>query len=319
MRPLSPPEPARDHVLADPPRLRHDALLYAGDEEYAELVGRFVRAGLAAGEPVLAAVPPHAAAVLREALGPDADAVELVDITRVGRNPARLIPFVAAWSDAQPEGPRRFVGEPVWPGCGPDAAVEACRHEALMNVAFASTDVHVLCPYDAARLDPEVVAGAGRTHPTLSCHGIPTISDAYADPFEVYESAPLRPAPDDALAVPVTRDLAATRGLVAAQARAAGLPAGRVEDLLVATNEATTNTLVHGGEPGVLRLWRRDGELVCEVADHGWIQDPLAGRRPPDFERDHGRGLWLVNQLCDLVELRSGPDGTALRVHMRVP
>ena len=315
------PGPPAGPSLADPPLLRHDALLYAGEAEYADLVGRFVRGGVAAGEPVLVAVPPPAAAVLREALGPIADEVELVDMTRVGRNPGRIIPFVQAWSDAQPQGPRRFVGEPVWPGREPDAAAEARRHDALLNVAFASTDVHILCPYDAARLDPQVVAGAGQTHPTLNCHGVAMVSDAYADPFEVGAgaAAPLRPAPAGALAVPVTRDLAATRGLVAAQARAAGLPRGRVEALLQAANEAVTNTLVHGGEPGVLRLWRRDGELVCEVADRGWIRDPLAGRRAPDVERDHGRGLWLVNQLCDLVELRYGPDGTALRVHMRVP
>jgi hypothetical protein len=27
--------------------------------------------------------------------------------------------------------------------------------------------------------------------------------------------------------------------------------------------------------------------------------------------------LWLVNQVCDLVELRSGADGTTVRMHMR--
>jgi len=52
------------------------------------------------------------------------------------------------------------------------------------------------------------------------------------------------------------------------------------------------------------------------VHDVGRITDPLAGRvrHGPD---DSGHGLWLVNQVCDLVELRSGDAGTTVRMHMR--
>jgi two-component sensor histidine kinase len=35
--------------------------------------------------------------------------------------------------------------------------------------------------------------------------------------------------------------------------------------------------------------------------------------------RHGGRGLWMVNQLCDLVQLRSFPDGAAVRVHVYLP
>ena len=31
-----------------------------------------------------------------------------------------------------------------------------------------------------------------------------------------------------------------------------------------------------------------------------------------------GRGLWLVHELCDLVQLRSSPAGTVVRMHMQV-
>jgi hypothetical protein len=31
-----------------------------------------------------------------------------------------------------------------------------------------------------------------------------------------------------------------------------------------------------------------------------------------------GWGLWMVNQVCDLVEIRSGDWGTDVRLHMRL-
>ena len=67
----------------------------------------------------------------------------------------------------------------------------------------------------------------------------------------------------------------------------------------------------------MLSIWHEDGELVCEISDGGGsIADPLAGRRRPDPLRPHGRGLWMINQVCDLVELRAGPTGTTVRLHM---
>ena len=58
---------------------------------------------------------------------------------------------------------------------------------------------------------------------------------------------------------------------------------------------------------------------MCEVRDAGRIENPMAGRERPPPERDGGRGLWMVNQLCDLVQLRSFPDGVTVRVHMYLP
>ena len=43
------------------------------------------------------------------------------------------------------------------------------------------------------------------------------------------------------------------------------------------------------------------------------VDDPLLGRRAPSGE-DHD-ALWVANQLCDLVQLRSTTSGTAVRVH----
>jgi hypothetical protein len=56
------------------------------------------------------------------------------------------------------------------------------------------------------------------------------------------------------------------------------------------------------------------------VRDSGWIADPLAGTLRPDPDSGMGgRGLWVVHQVCDLVEARSSANaGTTTRVHMNL-
>jgi anti-sigma regulatory factor (Ser/Thr protein kinase) len=63
--------------------------------------------------------------------------------------------------------------------------------------------------------------------------------------------------------------------------------------------------------------------VVCEVADSGGvggpIADPMVGRERPATGLDSGRGLWLANQLCDLVQLRTSGTGTVVRMHVLLP
>jgi hypothetical protein len=65
-----------------------------------------------------------------------------------------------------------------------------------------------------------------------------------------------------------------------------------------------------------VHIWRAGPELVCQVTDTGHISDPLAWYRAPAKEEFGGKGLWLVNQVCDLVQVRSGQSGTFTRLHM---
>jgi anti-sigma regulatory factor (Ser/Thr protein kinase) len=104
---------------------------------------------------------------------------------------------------------------------------------------------------------------------------------------------------------------------VARAADRAGFVPQRTQDLVLAVNELAGNSTRHGSGRGVLRVWREDEMLVCEVRDRGRIADPLAGRQRPDHESEGGWGLWIVNQVCDLVQVRSGSDGTVVRAHMR--
>ena len=87
---------------------------------------------------------------------------------------------------------------------------------------------------------------------------------------------------------------------------------------MLAVGELATNTLHYARGGGVLRIWREDATLLVEVADDGHIADPLAGRDCPPPTELGGRGLYLVNQLCDLVQLRSSPEGSVIRIHMQL-
>jgi anti-sigma regulatory factor (Ser/Thr protein kinase) len=288
--------------------------MYRDGEDFLAAVGAFLEAGLEVGEPVMAAVPAPRLELLHDRFG---EAVRLEDMTELGRNPSRIIPAVRDWLDGQGERPARFVGEPIWPGRSACEAAEGMRHEALLNLAFAGDLVSILCPYDMGRLDPEVVGDAGLTHPLLVCDGHTADSARYSDPETVYATAAreLPPPVEPVSRIAVTQDLAALREFVAE--RVEGLDESRRFDLLLAVNEAAVNTLVHGDGNGVLSIWHDDGELVCELSDGGAsIADPLVGRRRPDPLRSHGRGLWMINQVCDLVEVRPGPRGTTVRLHM---
>lgn len=48
----------------------------------------------------------------------------------------------------------------------------------------------------------------------------------------------------------------------------------------------------------------------------GVFQQPLVGRKTPTVTQEGGRGMWMVNQLCDLVQMRTRPEGSTVRVRM---
>ena len=194
--------------------------------------------------------------------------------------------------------------------------MECDRHEALLNVAFAGArDFRLLCPYDAADLPGDVLETARRNHPRLIEHGEHRRSDAYA--LTLPGDTPLPPPAAQPFEVSFDADdLYTIRELLAERARRAGLARDRVSDLVLAVDELATNSLRYAAGEHTLRTWQENGTLLCEVADGGHIADPLAGRSLPGPNELSGRGLWLVNQLCDLVQLRSSPTGSVVRIQM---
>ena len=310
----------REQAAVLSPQLEHAAVLYRGDDEYLDAVLGFVAGGLERADPVFVAVPGPKVGLLREHLGGQAARVTFADMTEMGANPAWIIPRVAAFADAHRGRAIRYVGEPAWETRTAAELCEATRHEALINLAFAGTATSMLCPYDRARLAPGVIADAGRTHPVLITGGRSRPSRSYpgAGLFPAGCDQPLPSPPGRAAALTYRDDLAHVRAFASAQARRAGLPAGRARDLVIAVSELAANTWRHTDAPGTLHIWAAGGELLCQVHDSGHVSDPLAGRRRPTPDAGRGHGLWVVNQLCDLVELRTASTGTTIRLHVRL-
>lgn len=303
---------------ADRDALDHRALFYVDDVDYLDGVTSFVRDGLAAGEPTLVAVPGQRLELIRAALNGSADRVEFLDMTTLGRNPSRIIPTVRGFTDSHAGQRTRFVGEPIWTGRSEAEIREATRHEALLNLAFADTATTILCPYDATGLDDDVLADAHRTHPHVVRPSGEETSRHYLG-HTLAATTPLPPRPDDAEETPFDHDsLGELRRFITRRGAGFGVSPERAQDMMLAVHELAANTVRHSGQPaGTVAIWRAPdtGAIVCEVADEGRIDDPLAGRREPSSRALDGRGLWLVNQICDLVELHSGPAGTTIRLH----
>jgi anti-sigma regulatory factor (Ser/Thr protein kinase) len=194
------------------------------------------------------------------------------------------------------------------------------RHEALVNVALADRDVSVLCPYDAEHLDPEILAGAELTHPHLIDDAGPRPSMSYGDPVKVASGSvwpQAEPAPPVS-ELAVDGDLGELRHALAADPLLAALDPARRADLVFAFNEAASNAVRYGDGLTRARVWRDADDVIGEIATSTTIDDPLAGRRTPDPADAGGRGLWLINQVCDLVEVRSDREGASVRMHVGV-
>lgn len=299
--------------------LRHDALLYRNDDEYVAGISAFVEAGLELGEPVLIAVPGARLDLLRTTFGASTD-LRFIDMAREGRNPAWIIPGVLhAFVAEYPRMRARIVGEPIWPGRSAIAYPRCVQHEALINIALVDRPISILCPYDSVRLDVDTIADAASTHPHLIRNGDRQISAGYGRPENVVDAFNL-PFPTPPSSVSTLNfeasGLSGMRAMVAALAREAGLVPDQVEDLRVAANEIATNAVVHSDRPAVARVWPDEDGLICEITGSSVLTDRLAGRRPPSPISDDGRGLLLVNYLCDLVQVHTDNTSTTVRLHM---
>ena len=298
----------------------HQALFYADEDSFLAGTVPFVREAAESGTAVLAALGPERTELLRGELGGDAEHVSFVDIESVGRNPARIIPLWRAFVDEHADkGTRlRGIGEPAWAGRSAAELSECVRHEALLNLAFGTAGGwDLLCPYDTSGLDEETVRVAHRTHPVVGDgHGTQACRDYDASmSAQVFHGSlpePGVPAEELSFGRGQLRDV---RALVSSRAEREGMDARSTGDVTLAASELAANSIRYGDGGGSIRVWREPETLVCEVRDAGRIHDLMAGRIRPRADDIGGRGLWLVNHLCDLVQIRSSALGTTVRVH----
>jgi anti-sigma regulatory factor (Ser/Thr protein kinase) len=299
----------------------HEAFVYTTSQEFLAGTVPFVLEGLDRDEQVLALLSSEKLDLLRTEMAKDAHRVRFTDMATIGANPARIMPVWMRFVDERVQGRGvRGIGEPIHAARGSAELVECQQHESLLNHAFDSTPAfRLLCPYDVA-LGPEVLEEAARSHPFVYSTDkvVPSMGwGLEGGPARPHEAAlPTPPASFEQVAFAMGQ-LQDVRAFVTHHAAAAGFDPERTSDVVLAVNEVATNSLRHGGQRGTLTVWHEGRTMICEVHDTGQIADPLAGRRIPSPAAVGGYGLWLVNHLCDLVQVRTGPGGSVVRLHCR--
>ncbi|MEO5876032.1 MAG: sensor histidine kinase, partial [Streptosporangiaceae bacterium] len=212
----------------------------------------------------------------------------------------------------------RVIGEPIWQGRTPAEEAEWTRYESVLNAAFARSPAWILCPYNARVLPDHIVSDARRTHPGLVTGPGEKASSTYTDPaaFLALEAAPLPPAPATvAMELRFDSDLGPMRDRIGLQATLFGLSPDRAGRLVLAVNEVASNAVIHGGGHGGIQMWTDQSMIICDVSGPGRMDAPFAGYLPPDPATPYGQGLWIVRQICDLVQIRATPSSTQVRLH----
>jgi Anti-sigma regulatory factor (Ser/Thr protein kinase) len=291
---------------------RHEALAYAGPDGFIASCTALAREGLDRDERLIVLAEAGKVEAVRDELGTAADDVSFVAMDEHGRNPNRVTAMLDAFHSAADGRYCLGINESVFARRPLAALREAQLAEAVLNAtALQDWRMALVCLYDTAELDATSLTEMRRTHPVIT--GEPDNPHFEPELAESLFAHPLDPPPPGAAALVVgPGGLAALRGYV--RAEATGLPADRIDDLVLAANEIATNSLQHGGGHCRVTMWRADDAVVCEVRDRGRIHDPLLGRLAPPPTASSGRGLWLANHLCDLVQIRSSEAGTVVRL-----
>jgi anti-sigma regulatory factor (Ser/Thr protein kinase) len=107
--------------------------------------------------------------------------------------------------------------------------------------------------------------------------------------------------------------LVAVRRALGRWLRATGVPDADAYEIQVACGEACSNAITHAYPPGeahfAVRASRDGDELAIEVSDFGAWRPPRGGTG--------GRGLALIEQLTDSLEIDRGIAGTTVRMRRR--
>ncbi len=117
-----------------------------------------------------------------------------------------------------------------------------------------------------------------------------------------------------------------TRRYVKPRLHALGFPEDSVDELLIATSEAVTNAVMHGGpaegSPGPdqvsVTLSVEGPALVIAVTSPrtGWT---VSAPTLPEPTAESGRGLFVIQSFTDAWMVRQSPRGTTVYLSRRLP
>jgi AcrR family transcriptional regulator len=292
--------------------LTHEAFVYSADDEYAAVLAPFLSEAIGAGHAAIAVTSADRIRLLREALGSDHREVSFFDADEWYSRPGATLAAWRAELDAHAGAePVRAIGEITFAG---DAAAAArwTRYESLLNRAFADRSAWIVCPYDTRRLPEQIVADARRTHPVVSTGAGRAPSPEHFAEHELGASLSpglVRAGARLGAAATITAggDPLDLRRAVTWSARAAGISADVVEDLILAVGEVAApyaSATVRTGHAG--------GEWFCETAAVG----RASGGLPFD---ENGLGVLIGRLICDRVEVDQGKSSVLVRFVFGAP
>jgi len=302
----------------------HWACIYDDDSQFLETVLPFLADGLALGEPVLVVTTAANLELLGAALGERSAEVDYAESAFFGRRPPRRVgAFYRYWKGGQDiSGGRRvrIVAEPVWSGRSAREITAWTRMESALNVTLASTSISMICPYDARTTDAHILADALRTHPAQVAGSRHSPSPQYTDPAAFARSCDARPLaqpPEGAETFGFDGDLRALRRFIAGSAGAHGVSGDRADMLVLAVSEIGAYLKSQWPASATVRTWEQPGSIVCDFRQPGAIiSDPFLGLRPAELVPGDGDGLWLANQICDWMEIRSDAAGSTIQLQI---
>jgi anti-sigma regulatory factor (Ser/Thr protein kinase) len=294
--------------------LRHSAFVYDAEDDYVDRSVAFIRDGLEAGEGCIVAHSRDWLAIMRDALGPDAERVTFVDVGSTYTRPARAVAaYYGTFLDQLRKAPSvRGVAEFQF-SPAPGDWDEWMGYEAITNLAYAHLPVWVVCTYNANGLPDRVVDGVWSTHAEVLADRW-LESEHFEDPRAVVRSVTPEPEPlPDLRSCWAGGDLERFREQLARELVAERVPEAKALDMLVAGTEIAANAVRHGAGIEEVRVGRAHGRFVCEVIDRGrGFDDPVAGYLAP--REGTGTGLWIARQLTWKLESFHPPRGFTVRI-----
>jgi MEDS: MEthanogen/methylotroph, DcmR Sensory domain len=298
----------------------HQSCGYESDDEFVAVAVPFVRAGLEAGEPVLATTTTANLDLLGRSLGQDVNRIEVAESAAFGRRPPqRVAAFQRYWraNASPPDGRVRILAEPVWQGWSDQEVRSWIRMESGLNVVLAEANVTMVCPYDTRLVNQDVSSSALRTHPLIAGASGHSDSVDYADPiaFAAECDQAFTPAPAPAAAALLSAGSVAPRSLrqfANDQARLQQLPDDKAGLFVFAVHELATYLSGEFSHPMDVRIWAATDALHGELRVTGCrVPEPYAGFDSPGPSAHDDDRLWIARQLCDILEIRLTDTGVA--------